>query len=407
MGPSHHSPLKRSYRLIDSPPHSLPSKLLEAFYPLYLTSIASLTHSISLFQLHFLFMELIPGLPNDVGLECLIRIPYSQFSSAASVSRSWKSEIELPLFRSHRKSAGLSRRIVVMVQSQVDSKKKHGLRKYMAPPVYRLTVYEPETGDWSELPPIPGFSDGLPYFCQISPVGYNLVVMGGLNPENWDASNFVFVYNFMSATWRRGPDMPGCTRSFFGCASDNDRWVFVAGGHDNEKNALRSGMMYDVADDKWVLLPDMADERDECKGAFRNGKFYVIGGYNTLMQGQFGTSAEAFDLSTWQWDPTDDEFLGADTCPRTCVDGGDGVMYMYQDGAVVALDHSSKTRIPNDMDSVPCIIECEGKLLAVGSVGFGKGHGVYVLDLKSRTWTKAEVPAEYSGHVQSGCCLEI
>ncbi|KVI05966.1 F-box/kelch-repeat protein At1g80440 [Cynara cardunculus var. scolymus] len=352
-------------------------------------------------------MDLIPGLPNDLGLDCLIRLPYNQFSLAASVCRSWKSQIELPHFRNHRKSAGLSRRIVVMVQSQVDSTHNHGLRKYTTPPVYRFTVYEPETGNWSHLPPIPGFSDGLPLFCQIAPVGYNLVVMGGLNPENWEASNFVFVYNFVSATWRRRSDMPGCTRSFFGCASDGDRRVFVAGGHDNEKNALRSGMMYDVEDDRWVPLDDMADERDECKGAFHRGKFYVIGGYNTQMQGQFGKSAEAYDPSTCQWDPTEGDFLGSDTCPRTCVDGGNRLMYMYRDGAVVALDHSSKTRIPKDMDTVPYMIECDGKLLAVGSVGYGRGHGVYVLDLHDSTWTAVEVPEEFSGHVQSGCCLEI
>ncbi|CAI9281253.1 unnamed protein product [Lactuca saligna] len=320
-------------------------------------------------------MDLIPGLPNDVGLECLIRVPYNHFSSAASVCRSWKSEIDLPLFRNHRKSAGMSRRIVVMVQSRLDSNMNHGLRKYITTPVYRLSVYEPETGDW--------------------------------DPGNWEASNFVFVYNFVSTTWRRGPDMPGSTRSFFGCASDNDRRVFVGGGHDNEKNALRSGMMYDVADDIWVILPDMADERDECKGAFHRGKFYVIGGYNTSMQGNFGTSAEAFDVSTWRWEKKEDEFLGTDTCPRTCVDGGDDVMYMYQDGVIVALDHSFKTRIPKDLDRVHCVIGCEGRLLAVGSVGFGKSHGVYVLDLKSHTWKKVETPEEYSGHVQSGCCLEI
>ncbi|KAI3759666.1 hypothetical protein L6452_07648 [Arctium lappa] len=351
-------------------------------------------------------MDLIPRLPNDVGLDCLIRLPYDQLPTAASVCRSWKSQIELPHFWNRRKSAGLTRRIVVMVQSTVDPTHKHGLRKYMAAPVYRLTVYEPGTGNWTHLPPIPGFSDGLPLFCQIAPVGYDLVVVGGLNPEKWEASNSVFVYNFVSATWRRGRDMPGCRRSFFGCASDGDRRVFVAGGHDNEKNALRSGMMYDVADDVWVPLPDMADERDECKGAFHRGKFHVIGGYNTQMQGQFGKSTEAFDPSTCQWDETDD-FLGADTCPRTCVDGGNRLMYMYRDGAVVALDYSSKTRIPNDMDSVPCMIECDGQLLAVGSVGFGRAHGVYVLDLRTYTWTKAEVPEEFSGHVQSGCCLEI
>ncbi|KAI3777802.1 hypothetical protein L1987_47605 [Smallanthus sonchifolius] len=287
-------------------------------------------------------MDLIPGLPNDIALDCLIRVPYNHFSSAASVCRSWKYEIELPSFRHHRKYAGLSRRIAVMVQSPADSNWKHGLRKYSAAPAYSLTVYEPETGNWSKLPPVPGFSDGLPLFCQIVPVGFNLVVMGGLNPENWDASRFLYVYSFVSAMWRRGLDMPGCRRSFFGCASDNDRRIFVAGGHDTEKNALRSGMMYDVAEDNWTVLPDMADERDECK-----------------------------------------------------------------DGAVVALDHSSRTRIPSDMNSVSCVIECGGQLLAVGSDGFGGSRGVYVLDVERSTWVKAEMPEEYSGHIQSGCCLEV
>ncbi|KAK9054695.1 hypothetical protein SSX86_025774 [Deinandra increscens subsp. villosa] len=353
-------------------------------------------------------MELIPSLPHDLGLECLIRLPHNAFPSAASVCRSWRSEIHRPSFRNHRKSAGFTRRIVVMVQARVDdSNRSHGLRKYSVAPVYRLTVYEPEAGKWSELPPVPGFSGGLPLFCQIAPVGFSLVVMGGLNRENWNASNFVFVYNFLSATWRRGPDMPGCTRSFFGCASDNDRRVFVAGGHDNEKNALRSGMMYDVAEDEWTTLPDMAYERDECKGVFHRGKLYVIGGYDTLRQGQFGKSTEVLDPLTLQWDPVRDDFLVADTCPRTCVDGGNKVMYMYRDGAVVALDHSSMTRIPDDMNSVACMVECGGQLLAVGSDGFGGGHGVCLLDLESSTWIKTDTPEEFSGHIQSGCCLEV
>lgn len=352
-------------------------------------------------------MELIPGLPYDIGLECLIHLPYNNFPSATSVCRKWKSEISLQSFRNHRKSAGLTSRIIVMVQSKSDPTRKSGLRKYSAAPVYRLTVYEPATGKWGELSPIPGFENGLPFFCQVVPVGFNLVVMGGLNPDSYEACNFVFVYNFISATWRRGPDMPGCTRSFFGCASDNEMRVFVSGGHDDEKNALKSVMMYDVVENDWTVLPDMANERDECKSVFHRGKFYVIGGYNTLLQGQFGKSAECFDLSTWQWCVTEDEFLGADTCPRTCLDGGDGVMYMYQDGAVVALDHSFRMRLPNEMDSVPCLIESGGKLLAIGSVGFGGPHGVYVLDIKTSTWIKVDVPEEYSGHVQSGCCLEM
>ena len=50
-------------------------------------------------------------------------------------------------------------------------------------------------------------------------------------------------------------DMPGARRSGL------ERVVYVAGGHDGEKNALKSALVYDVAKDEWAPLPDMARER--------------------------------------------------------------------------------------------------------------------------------------------------
>ncbi|KAA8541837.1 hypothetical protein F0562_022989 [Nyssa sinensis] len=286
-------------------------------------------------------MELIPGLPNDVGLECLIRVPYQHFSSAVSVCRSWKVEIELPEFQLHRKAAGLSRSVVVLAQARVDPTRIPSVMKCLATPVYRLTLFELETCSWSELPPVPGYSDGLPMFCQVAGVGLNLVVMGGWNRVTWEVSNSVFIYNFVLGRWRRGADMPGGPRSFFSCASDCDQMVFVAGGHDDEKNALRSAIAYDVGKDEWFPLPDMANERDECKGVFHGGKFHVIGGYPTEMQGRFGRGAETFDVATWQWDQVQEDFLETATCPRTCVNGQDGRLYTCRGGDVAALQDST------------------------------------------------------------------
>lgn len=79
----------------------------------------------------------------------------------------------------------------------------------------------------------------------------------------------MYIYNFVSATWHVGVDMPGVQRSFFGCACDDDRMMFVAGGHDDEKNALKSVIAYDITKDEWIPLPDMAQERDECKAILR------------------------------------------------------------------------------------------------------------------------------------------
>ncbi|RVW91538.1 F-box/kelch-repeat protein [Vitis vinifera] len=98
---------------------------------------------------------------------------------------------------------------------------------------YRLTLFDPDSGSWSELPPLPWMNRGLP--C----------------------------------------------------------------GYDDDKNALRSSLAYDVAKDEWLPLPDMSMERDECKVVFQHEKFHVIGGNRTETLAQFERSVEAFDVASW------------------------------------------------------------------------------------------------------------
>lgn len=357
-------------------------------------------------------MELLPGLPDDLGLECLFRVPNGHFSSVSSVCKSWKVEIQQQEFWRQRKAAGFSKKLIVMAQAWVNPNKRSGSVKFTETPVYRLTLCEPETGYWRILPPLPGYPDGLPMFCQLIAVGLNLVVMGGWDPVTWEVSKAVFIYSFISSKWRRGADIPGARRSFFGCASDFRRVVFVAGGHDNEKNALSSAYAYDVEQDRWIQLPAMSGQRDECKGVFHRGKFHVIGGYPTNMQGRFSKSAETFNPATWQWDAAQEDFLESEICPRTCVDGGDSKIYMTRGAYVVAYVDDSSTwqvvaELPADVRTSHYLTAWQSKLFVIGSPRFTEPHRVYTLDLKSYTWTKMEAPENFSGHVQAGCCLEM
>ncbi|XP_007024051.2 PREDICTED: F-box/kelch-repeat protein At1g80440 [Theobroma cacao] len=357
-------------------------------------------------------MDLIPNLPNDIARECLVRVSYDQFSTLLSTCKGWKTEIELPEFFHLRKATGHGQQLVIMAQARVDWDTKQGvLKECSAKPVYGLSLLKPDTGNWVDLPQLPDeFPDGLPYFCQLVAVGFDLVVMGGLDPVTWEVSDSVFVFNFLTARWRRGTDMPGVRRSLFGCASDADGLVYVAGGHDEEKNALRSALAYDVAKDEWISLPDMARERDECKGVFHRGKFHVIGGYCTDMQGRFGKSAEVFDMAMWRWDHVQDDFLEASTCPRTCIDGDGADMYMICEGDVAALKDGRWqliAKLPADLCKIAYMTRWQDKLLAIGSSRFDEPHNAYVLNLTKSEWAKLETPEKYYGHVQSGCFLEI
>ncbi|MCE3215385.1 hypothetical protein HAX54_002176 [Datura stramonium] len=361
-------------------------------------------------------MDLIPGLPNEIAIECLIRLPVDQFSIAASVCKNWNGEIALPEFRQRRKFSGLTRPVLTIVQAMVATvKNPQGDITLSSTQVYRLSVCDPENGSWYDLPPIPELIDGLPRFCRIIGAGSDLVVIGGCDPVTWRVMDCVFVYNFISGSWRRGADMPGQPRLFFGCASDSDRTILVAGGHDDEKNALKSVLSYDVVKDEWFTLPDMVMERDECKVVFHKGKFHVIGGYPTCAQGHFEKDAEVFDFPTWQWS-LEDDFLGAvNTSPHTCTEGDDGRVYMCRDGDVAVKEHATwqkLARLPAGITRVAYLTACQGKLILVGNnAQFDELHSAYALDLQSdgklKIWSKVETPNEYSGHVQSGCCLEI
>ncbi|KAG5114990.1 hypothetical protein JHK82_038259 [Glycine max] len=125
-------------------------------------------------------MELISGLPEDVARDCLIRIPYEQFPAVASVCKGWNTEIHSPDFHRRRRTTKQAQEILVTVQSNIDSEKTRTglLAKSTTNPVYRLSVFEPKTGSWSELPLGPELAFGLPMFCRIAGVGFDLVVPG-------------------------------------------------------------------------------------------------------------------------------------------------------------------------------------------------------------------------------------
>lgn len=359
-------------------------------------------------------MELIPNLPVDVARECLLRASYKQFPIIASVCKGWNREVSLSDFLQQRKASRHSQELLVLSQARVDPEKESGSGKHFSTPEYRAAVLESGSGLWTELPPIPGRSNGgLPLFCRLVSVGSDLIVLGGLDPVTWQASDSVFVFSFLTSRWRVGATMPGVRRSFFGCASDSDRTVLVAGGHDEEKQALTSAIVYDVAEDKWTFLPDMARERDECKAIFHAGRFHVIGGYATEEQGQFSKTAELFDASTWRWGPLTEDFLavGDTFSPPICAAGENGDLYACWRGDVMVLRDDTWQKfgqIPADVCNVAYVAVRPGKLIVIGNGNALGGHGEttvgYICDLSSFRWVKLETQV---GHVQAGCFLEV
>ncbi|KAJ1278470.1 hypothetical protein BS78_04G081900 [Paspalum vaginatum] len=360
--------------------------------------------------------DLIPGLPDDLARECLERVAFEQLPAARRVSRGWKAEVESPAHHRFRRR----RTLLALTQARPPLAGSGPARKYAADGYsFRLVLHDPAAGAWTPLPPLPG-AGGLPLFCQLAAVGEGpaakLLVLGGWDPETWAPTPAVHAYDFLTGAWRRGADMPGPPRSFFACAAVGGR-VFVAGGHDAEKNALRSAAAYDAAADAWTALPEMARERDEPRGVRVAGRFFlVVGGYPTDAQGRFAGSAEAFDPATWSWGPVQERVIEDGACPRTCCaaddDAGSGRMYMVHDGCVLARDAGggawrTLARVPEDGRAAKAVVAVgDGRVVVLGAE-----QDVHVLSHGGATaapsWTRAAAPPEFAGNVQAACCVHI
>ncbi|CAI9097462.1 OLC1v1033894C1 [Oldenlandia corymbosa var. corymbosa] len=344
------------------------------------------------------FVEMIPGLPEEIALECLTRLHYSAQGIAFRVCKRWLRLLRSREFYYHRRNSGQTRKVACLVQALPSPPLPSESKKSAGPPSYGITVYDPISGAWDRIDPIPKFPDGLPLFCQVVSTEGKLFVLGGWDPSSWEPVRDVFKFEFTTGRWTQCADMPS-TRSFFAVGAAEGR-IFIAGGHDESKNALSSAWVYDVEGNEWTELPRMKEERDECEGVVIGSGFWVVSGYDTESQGGFKSSAEVFDPATGEWTRVEDAWRGTQ-CPRSCVSAA-------QNGQLTSwAECDSAVRVGT------CGIDLGEVALLTGSPYQGAAHGFFFVDKTEKTrgqngkLNKMEVPESFSGFVQSGCFVEI
>ncbi|KAJ0246615.1 F-box/kelch-repeat protein SKIP20 [Hirschfeldia incana] len=298
--------------------------------------------------------DLISGLPEELATECLVRVPFEFHSSMKSVSRLWQSLVSDRSFDRERRRAGKDESLLCLVQpltppssspvkssveGEVSEKKKeqegesHSQQQQLqqprviGTPLYGLSVYNATLDTWHRV----AIPERIPLFCEcvaLQDAG-KVLLIGGWDPETLQPVKDVFVLDFSAADgrgWRRGKPMSSA-RSFFACAAVGSTKVYVAGGHDDQKNAIRSAEVYDVEKDEWVAIPPMTEGRDECHGfsmASEDLGFCVLSGYGTETQGQFRSDAEVYDPVSNSWSVVENVWPFPDLSPRgrTAADSG-------------------------------------------------------------------------------------
>ncbi|CAK9220619.1 unnamed protein product [Sphagnum troendelagicum] len=356
--------------------------------------------------------QLIPGLPEEIALECLLKVSYKCHPCLQKVCRRWEKEVTDPLFYRERKKAGTTRHCVCMVQALVPEavaaagvaggegiELKLG-KQDAATVLYGISVYDLQQRTWERLPMIPEFPQGLPLFCRLVSLDGKLIVVGGWHPWTWEALRCTYVFSFSTQNWSRGADMPR-VRSFFACAVMGGS-VFVAGGHDENKTALSTADVYNVDADRWESLPDMSEERDECAGVVFHGKLFVVSGYGTHTQGQFGSSADVLDPYTGSWSRRD-EMWGPMTGSNSssCPSGGFAVARIE----LYAFHRQSLLRY--------CPLRNVWSTLFVMGSAKSQCRGMIYTPQEEQqqgrrgTWQTIEFSEEFSGLSHTTCIVEI
>ncbi|XP_047313800.1 F-box/kelch-repeat protein At2g44130-like [Impatiens glandulifera] len=339
---------------------------------------------------------IIPGLPEELGLECLARLHYKTRPIASRACRRWLDLLESHQFYCLRKQLGYTNQIACLLQSLPPPPPEEESRKptsSVSPASCELTMFDPVSREWDRLPPVPKYTNGLPLFCQIASSEGKLVLMGGWDPVSFESLSSVFVYDFSTNRWRQGKDMPS-RRSFFAIAAKGCR-VFIAGGHDSSKKALDTAWAYDVMKDEWTELTRMSQERDECEGIVIGDEFWVISGYKTEFQGAFEGSVELYNIGTGEWRRVESGWKQGEwprsTCPRL---GKDGKL-------------ASWTELDSAVSGTACGVILGEKSLVMGSAHQGAPLGFFMVSEQDGKLERMNVPYEFSGFVQSSCCVDV
>lgn len=124
-------------------------------------------------------MEIIPGLPNDISRECLVRVPCTSHFKLTSVCKSWESVVTSPLFYESRKKCGASQELFVLM-ARVDND-------------FEIKSFDPLQNSLETLPHLPLRHT---QFSHCVAVNHKLIVMGFQDREE-----LLFVYNFRYGTF--------------------------------------------------------------------------------------------------------------------------------------------------------------------------------------------------------------
>ncbi|KAJ4726018.1 F-box/kelch-repeat protein [Melia azedarach] len=219
--------------------------------------------------------SLLPGLVDDVALNCLALARRSDYASLSCINKRFHKLIKSGCLYGLRKQLGVVEHWV-----------------YLLCDPRGWGAFDPMRQKWMTLPKIPCDECFNHADKESLAVGSELLVFGR---ELFDFA--IWKYSLVCRGWMKceGMNHPRC---LFGSGSLRSIAI-VAGGSDKNGHVFRSAELYDSTSGRWEMLPNMNSPRRLCSGFFMDGKFYVIGGMSSPTVSL--TCGEEFNLQTRKW----------------------------------------------------------------------------------------------------------
>ncbi|CAL4970728.1 unnamed protein product [Urochloa decumbens] len=304
---------------------------------------------------------LLPGLPDDLAIACLIRVPRADHWKLRLVCRRWCRLLAGNYFYALRRRLGLAEQWVYAVRR--DGGRDGGGR-------VSWHVLDPSRGaTWRALPPLPEEYAAADGFGSAVLGGCHLYLLGGANPRGGGAMRRVVFYSARSNRWHRAPDMLR-RRQYFGVSVICNR-LYVAGGETGGGGGgLKSAEVFDPAKNRWSFVSEMAAAMVPFVSAVFGNRWYVKG----LGAGQEVVS-QAYSPETDTWSVVLDGMITGWRSPSCCLGGRiyaagckDGCRLRAYDeaaGAWAAAADSKRHRGSSQATEAAAIVALQGRLCVV------------------------------------------
>eukprot|EP00262_Sarcandra_glabra_P012958 TRINITY_DN3458_c0_g1_i1.p1 TRINITY_DN3458_c0_g1~~TRINITY_DN3458_c0_g1_i1.p1 ORF type:complete len:437 (-),score=51.59 TRINITY_DN3458_c0_g1_i1:626-1936(-) len=244
---------------------------------------------------------LLPGLPDDLAIACLVRVPRAEHRKLRLVCKRWYRLATGNFFYSLRKNLGLAEEWVYVIKRDRDGR----ISWHAFDPIYHL---------WQPLPPIPReYSEVLGFGCAVLS-GCHLYLFGGKDPLRGSVKRVIF-YSPRTNKWHRAPDMLR-KRHFFGSCVINNR-LYIAGGEcEGIRRTLRSAEVYDPNKNRWTFIADMSIPMVPFIGVVYDERWFLKG-----LGPHREVTSEAYLPETNNWSTVNDGMVEGWRNPSISLDG--------------------------------------------------------------------------------------